>query len=212
MELKELLGDELYAKVDEKLQEHNNGEPNKQKHVRYADLSEGRYVSVEKYTEKETELAGIRQQLTEANKQIKSYKDMDIEGIRKSAADWEEKYRTDTTALQGKITGLQKEAAAKDYLSGKKIRGKLAQRAAFAGMMNLEYKDGQFVGADEYMKKLQEEDPDSFEKEKEEETKPGSWVRGANRKDRPSTLDADEAYLKAKYGNNKYYRGRGGKQ
>lgn len=37
MELKELLGDELYAKVDEKLQEHNNGEPNKQKHVRYAD-------------------------------------------------------------------------------------------------------------------------------------------------------------------------------
>ena len=41
MELKELLGDELYAKVDEKLQKHNNGEPNKQKHVRYADLSEG---------------------------------------------------------------------------------------------------------------------------------------------------------------------------
>ena len=64
-------------------------------------------------------------------------------------------------------------------------------------MMELEYKDGQFVGADEYMKKLQEEDPDSFEKEKEEEeTKPGSWVRGVNRKDRPSTLDADEAYLK----------------
>lgn len=208
MELKELLGDELYAKVDEKLQEHNNGEPNKQKHVRYADLSEGRYVSVEKYTEKETELAGVRQQLTDANKQIKSYKDMDIDGIRKSAADWEEKYKTDTTALQGKITGLQKEAAAKDYLSGKKIRGKLAHKAALAGMMELEYKDGQFVGADEYMKKLQEEDPDSFEKEKEEkETKPGSWVRGVNRKDRPSTLDADEAYLKAKYGNNKYYHG-----
>lgn len=102
MELKELLGDDLYAKVDEKLQEHNNGEPNKQKHVRYADLSEGRYVSVEKYTEKETELAGVRQQLTDANKQIKSYKDMDIDGIRKSAADWEEKYKTDTTALQGK--------------------------------------------------------------------------------------------------------------
>lgn len=56
MELKELLGDELYAKVDEKLQEHNNGEPNKQKHVRYADLSEGRYVSVEKYTEKKLSL------------------------------------------------------------------------------------------------------------------------------------------------------------
>lgn len=33
-------------------------------------------------------------------------------------------------------------------------------------MMELEYKDGQFVGADEYMKKLKEEDPDSFEEEK----------------------------------------------
>ena len=206
MELKELLGDELYAQVDAKLQEHNNGEPNKQKHVRYADLSVGRYVSAEKYVERETELAGVKQQLADANKQIKSYKDMDIEGIRKSAADWEEKYKTDTTVLNGKIAGLQKETAAKDYLSGKNIKGKLAKRAALAGMMELEYKDGQFVGADEYMKKLKEEDPDSFEEEKEE-PRPGSWVRGGSRKDRPNVLSSEEAYLKAKYGNNKYYRG-----
>ena len=91
MELKELLGDDLYAKVDEKLQEHNNGEPNKQKHVRYADLSEGRYVSVEKYTEKETELAGVRQQLTDANKQINPIKIWTSMASESPQPDWEEK-------------------------------------------------------------------------------------------------------------------------
>lgn len=207
MELKELLGEELFAQVDAKVQEHNSGEADKKKHVRFADLSEGRYVSVEKYTEKETELSGIKQQLVEANKQIKSYKDMDVEGIRQAAANWETKYNTDTAALQEKIMGLQKEAAAKEFLSGKGIRGKLAQKAALAGMMSLEYKEGRFSGAEDYLKKLRAEDPDSFEQEQEPETKPGSWIRGNGSRKKPATATDEEAYLKAKYGNNKYFKG-----
>ena len=35
---------------------------------------------------------GILEQLTNANNEIKSYKDMDIDSIKKSASDWEGKY------------------------------------------------------------------------------------------------------------------------
>lgn len=44
MELEELLGAELYRQVAAKIDEKNAGEPDKLKHVRYAELSEGKYV------------------------------------------------------------------------------------------------------------------------------------------------------------------------
>ena len=44
MKLEELLGADLYAQVKAKLDEVNANEPDKLKHVRYADLSEGEYV------------------------------------------------------------------------------------------------------------------------------------------------------------------------
>ena len=56
MELKELLGEELFAQVDARIQEHNSGITDKTKQVRFADLSEGNYVSKEKYDSRMTEL------------------------------------------------------------------------------------------------------------------------------------------------------------
>ena len=154
MELRELLGEELFAQVDAKIQEHNNQVADKQKHVRYADLSGGNYVSKEKYDSKTTELTGVRQQLTDANAEIQSYKDMDIDGIKKSASDWETKYNTDTAALNDRIANLQKESAAKEFLSGKGFKSQLAKKPALSGMMDLEFKDGKFTGADDYLKQL----------------------------------------------------------
>ena len=49
MNLEELLGDDLYSQVKAKIDEKNGAEPDKLKHIRYADLSEGKYVSKEKY-------------------------------------------------------------------------------------------------------------------------------------------------------------------
>ena len=50
-----------------------------------------------------TERDTLQGQLTEANEKIKSYTDMDIEGIKQSAKDWETKYNTDTQALKDKL-------------------------------------------------------------------------------------------------------------
>lgn len=212
MELKELLGEELFAQVDAKIQEHNSTVTDKMKQVRYADLSEGGYVAKEKYDAKVTELSGIRQQLTDANAAIQSYKDMDIDGIKKSAADWETKYNTDTAALNTRIETLQKESAAKEFLSGKGFKSQLAKKAALSGMMELEFRDGKFAGADDYLKRLKEEDPESFivEKTPDEEKKsgPANWVRGASTGNHPGASSDQDAYLNSKYANNKYFRGK----
>ena len=59
MELKELLGEELYKHVQTKIDEKNSTEADKLKHVRYADLSEGKYVSKEKYDSELEKLNGL---------------------------------------------------------------------------------------------------------------------------------------------------------
>ena len=59
MELKELLGEELYKQVQAKIDEKNSAEPDKLKHVRYTDLSEGKYVSKEKYDSELEKLNGL---------------------------------------------------------------------------------------------------------------------------------------------------------
>ena len=45
MDLKELLGDELYAQVDAKIAEVNGADDRKENPVKFVDLSEGAYVS-----------------------------------------------------------------------------------------------------------------------------------------------------------------------
>lgn len=208
MELRELLGEELYSQVDAKIQEHNSNEPDKLKHVRYADLSEGNYVSKEKYTNLQTEANGYKTQLSDANKEIKSYKDMDIDGIKQKVTDWETKYNTDMAALNQQIATQKKAFAAEKYLDGQKIKSPLAKKSILSEFMKQDFElqeDGTFKGAEEYMKKVREQYPDDFESD-ESEQPPRSFVRTTRSNNRPTVSSDVEAYREQKYGKNKYYR------
>lgn len=210
MELRELLGEELFSQVDVKIQEHNSGEPDKLKHVRYADLSEGNYVSREKYTTLQTESNGYKTQLEDANKEIKSYKDMDIEGIKQKASDWEQKYNNDMAALNKKLDDQKKSFAAERYLDGQKIKSPLAKKSILADFLAQDMRfrdDGTFEGAEEYMKKVREQYPDDFESDdpgKKQEKK--TWVRGTQGTYKPSPVSDEAAYREQKYGKNKYFK------
>ena len=207
MELRELLGEELFGQVDAKIQEHNAGIEDKLQHVRYADLSEGNYVSKEKYQTLETKSNGLQTQLSEANTTIKSYKDMDIDGIKESAKNWETKYNTDTQALQTQIDNQQKQFAAERFMDTQKIKSPLSRKAIMQEFLaqNLEFKDGVFKGADEYMKGVKEKYPEEFEADEPEKPEKKVFVRGTAGTHKPKTASEQESYLKAKYGNNKYY-------
>ena len=208
MNLQELLGDELFSQVDAKIQEHNNGIEDKLQQVRFVDLSEGGYVSKEKYGELDTAKKGIEKQLKEANDTIESYKDMDIEGIKKSAADWKKKYDEDTQKLNQQIEADRKAFAAERYIAGQKIKSPLSRKAILQEFLaqNLEFKDGAFTGADEYMEKVRKQYPDEFEQEQDpnQGRQKNTWVRGTQGTYKPETKSEEAAYLEKKYGNNKY--------
>ena len=208
MNLQELLGDELFSQVDAKIQEHNKEIEEKMKKECLEDLSEGGYVSKEKYGELDTAKKGIEKQLKDANATINSYKEMDIDGIKKSAEDWEKKYNEDTQKLNQQIENDRKTFAAERYIADQKIKSPLSRKAILQEFLaqNLEFKDGAFSGADEYMKKVREQYPDEFEQEQEpnQGRQKGTWVRGTQGTYKPETKSEEAAYLEKKYGNNKY--------
>ena len=118
MKLEELLGAELYAQVQAKLDEVNGKEPDKLKHVRYADLSEGDYVAKGKYDALQVKYDGQTQELTSANDLITQLKkgtkgNEELQG--KISA-----YETQVTDLQDQLTETKMKAAIKVALLSEK--------------------------------------------------------------------------------------------
>ena len=124
--------------------------------IKLANLSDGGFVAKEKHDAKLTELKGVRDQLDAANATIQSYKDMDIDGIKQSAADWEKKYQDDTAALQKQLDDNARTYAQDLFLKDYKFSSLPAEegiRSAFA-KKNFPFEDGKFLGAKEFMEGL----------------------------------------------------------
>jgi len=133
--------------------------------LKLINLEDGGFVAKDKLDTKITELAETKKLLDEANTTIQSYKDMDIEGIKKSASDWEEKYKTDTKALNEKLEKQATEFAAEKYMGKFQFTSPLVAKAAMAEFMAQGFKrgeDGTFLGADDFMAKMKESNPGAF--------------------------------------------------
>ena len=144
------------------------------KNIKVVDLSGGGYVAKDKFDAKETELKGVKQQLSDANTAIQSYKDMDIDGIKKSAKDWEEKYNHDTPELNDKLAKQERAHQTDRYLDNVGLKpGAMYRdyvRRAFESK-ELKLENGKFIGADDVMKELKENPDfkDAFIEEKPDE-------------------------------------------
>lgn len=103
----------------------------------------------------------IKTQLDEANKTIKSYKDMDVDSIKKSADDWQQKYE--------QLEAQQKEKEYSDKLD-KFIKDQGMKNSVYAEYLkdkitaqNLQFDDkGILTGGDAVVKALRESCPDAF--------------------------------------------------
>ena len=117
-----------------------------------------------KLTAAETARDEYKEQLEAANTTIQSYKDMDIEGIKQSASDWEKKYNDDLKAMQDKLDGQAYDFALKEYVSGSQFTSDLVKEAVIAQLKAQGFKlnDGKFLGADDFMKQLKEANPSAF--------------------------------------------------
>lgn len=141
------------------------------------------------------EINGLKSQLSDANTQIQSFKDMDIEGIKQSAEEWKNKYEADTKALNDKLDAKEYEYNAKDYLNKFKFsseRAKISVLEEFKAK-NFAYENGKFLGADDYINELKESDPGAFINEVDE--KPPIIVRPTNGGQPPISNDLETKIL-----------------
>ena len=93
--LKALLGEELFAQIEAKINEHNGNEANRDNQIKLGNLGTGDYVGKEKYKALEATLQGKEAELTTANGLIAE--------LKKGTKGNEE--------LQGKITGYETQVA-----------------------------------------------------------------------------------------------------
>jgi len=106
-----------------------------------------------KVTTKQTELDGLKIQLTAANKQIESFKGMDVEGIKKAADDWKVKAESAQTEAQKQIAQLQFDYALETELSKAGARNPKTIKALLK-MESLKNVDGDIIGLKDQLEKL----------------------------------------------------------
>lgn len=105
----------------------------------------------------------LRTQLSEANTQIESFKGMDIDAVKKSAADWEAKFKqseADRAAFEHKtkvgslVKGLKlKDSIYEDYLTNQLIE------------KELKFDGDKLIGGDDVINAFKESHPDAFQSE-----------------------------------------------
>lgn len=181
MKLSEILSPELYAQVQAEIDRVNAGQADKTKHVRFADLSEGGYVSVDKFN---AQVNGLNQQVKDLQGQLAS-RDTDITGLQEkltaATADasklvevqqqltgLQAKYTRDQKDWETKTTKQRKEFMVRERANGLKFTSEAAKRD-FLGQANVKdfQLDGEtLIGYNEFFDKYKAENPTAFVEEK----------------------------------------------
>ena len=177
MKLSEILSPELYAQVQAEIDKVNAGQADKTKHVRFADLSEGGYVSVDKFN---AQVNGLNQQVKDLQGQLAS-RDTDITGLQEkltaATADatklaevqqqltgLQAKYTKDQKDWEIKTTKQRKEFMLRERANGLKFTSEAAKRD-FLGQANVKdfQLDGEtLIGYNEFFDKYKAENPTAF--------------------------------------------------
>lgn len=119
-----------------------------------------------------TEKEGIKKQLEEANNQIQSFKDVNVEDLNNQIKDWENKYNQDTENLKNELSKKDYDYKLKDLTNRLKFSSNGAKRAFLEDLKEkgLEFnEEGVLVGFDDFKKSYEETDPDAFYQEEEKE-------------------------------------------
>lgn len=144
---------------------------------KFVDLTEGNYVAKNKY---ENELESLNTQIAELNGTIGT-RDNDLADLRtkleaagadsskiasltKDFEDLQAKYTEDTKAYEDKLRKQSYEFAVKEFAGSKQFSSKAAKRDFIKTMIDagLEVKDGEIVGADEFIDTYLEDNEDAF--------------------------------------------------
>ena len=188
--LKEILGEELFAQVAEKVNAYNGNEANKEKQIKIANLGGGDYVSKAKHDALQALLDGKTTELDTANGLIADLK---------KSAKGDEALQGKVTAYEAQVNQLQEQLKQTQIDSGLKI--------AFmeAGGTDIDFliwkakndnggkplelgEDGKIKGVDDLVSGLKTSAPNHFKKAGGVKVEENPLPSGDERKEAPQTL------------------------
>lgn len=108
----------------------------------------------------------LQKQLEDANKTIQSYKDMDIDSIKKSASDWETKYNELVANQKAEKEQSIRNERVNEFFKDTKFSSEMAKAGVIAEFNKKDFKYDEetksFQGATEWLNNLKESDKGSF--------------------------------------------------
>ncbi len=129
----------------------------------------GKSVNAEKEkvrTELSTEIETYKNQLNDANNEIKSYKEMDIDGIKKSAEEWETKYNDLVKSQNEAKEKSIREERTNAFFNGVEFASESAKAGVIAQFNEKDFKydekEQKFQGASEWLEELKKNDVGAF--------------------------------------------------
>lgn len=177
MNLKDILGDDLYAQVSEKINAVNEKQEDKNKQVHFVDLSEGNYVSKGRYndkvneltsqvndlqgqiTQRDTDMTDLQTKLTAAQTDATKLTD-----AQTALTELQGKYESDKKDWESKISQQAYEYKVKERANSLKFSSNSAKnefvRAAIAKQFQSE--GDELLGFNDYVNAYKESDPGAF--------------------------------------------------
>lgn len=172
--------------------------------AKFVDLTEGHYVSKQKYDDelssrdtrindlttkisvRDTDLATLQQTLKDAG-------DLDaLKQASKDLTDLQKRYDKETKAYQEQLSKQAYEFAVKDFANSKNFTSNAAKRDFIQSMLakNLNIEDGRIIGAEDFVAIYSKDNADAFVTKTEDKPKP-KFIDGTKDK-KPEKLTLSE--------------------
>ena len=108
----------------------------------------------------------LKTQINDANKEIQSYKDMDIDSIKKSAEDWKTKYEEMEANQKAEKEKSIRDERTNAFFNDVKFASESAKAGVIAQFNAKDFKydeeSNKFLGASEWLNDLKEKDSGAF--------------------------------------------------
>lgn len=144
----------------ELLAKHGIEVPEEKKQGLETEFSES-YREAQEFKELNIELEGVKGQLSQANEQIAGFKELDIEGVKQKAAEWEQKYNQAAENSAREIEQLKFDFALDKELTKAQARNPKAVKALL-DRDALKYDKGKIIGLEEQLETLKKGEDSAF--------------------------------------------------
>ena len=156
--LKEVLGEELYTSVKEKVDAYNADDNRKDNPLKIGDLSTGRYVSKDKFSALETEANGYKTQLETLNAELTALKDKKgTDGDTKEALKaLQEQHSAEMQSLKERLESTRRDGLLESAL----IKGGARNTKAVKALLDMErikMEDDKLDGLDDQLDALRKD-------------------------------------------------------